>query len=335
MSLLDGDRIRALTGPERGTLGEVLRRAFPARADWERLLLFRLDRYLADYAPQASDLRDISLRVVEAAAVDDWLVDLVEAALATSGNRQLREWARPYLTAGPKPAGGPEDRPEAALAAATMTGSRTATAAPSVSGDDPPVVFVSYGHGADDDDQFGLFVDDLRAAIVRATGVGPARALYVDTSLSVGVEWSPELVEALSRCRVLMPFYSVSLMSSRGCGREWAYFTQRQDEFERATGRPAGSIVPVLWDNPANYADRLAKPPFPAVQFAPNGAEFRRYRERGLRHLYSRRDTFGTEVRTVRDYLADLVADLTRRPPLPPGPLAVAFDAIAPAFGGA
>lgn len=334
MSLLDGDRIRALTGPERGRLGEVLRKAFPARADWERLLLFQLDRSLAEYTPEASDLRDLTRRVVEAAAADNWLVDLVEAALATSGNRELHEWARFYATPCAEPAGGAGDRLKAALATATTTESPMAAATASASGDDPPVVFVSYGHAADDDDQFVLFLDDLRAAVVRATGVSPARALYVDTGLAVGAGWSPNLIAALASCRVLMPFYSAGLMSSHGCGREWAYFAQRQDEFERATGTPADSIVPVLWDNPANYTDRLAKPPFPAVQFAPNGAEFRRYRERGLRHLYSRRETFGAEVRTVRDYLADIVADLSRRRPPPRGPLAIAFESITPAFGG-
>jgi len=322
MSNVDRDWVSRMTGPEQAEFRAAMLAAFPGHEGWRMLLSDFLDRNLAEYASDAIDLVETGRRVITAAKTDGWLPDLVEAALtAKSRNPSLRAWAAAHRSAAPdRQAGAGADAWPLPAAVAGPAG-------------DPPVVFVSYAHASDNDELFGLFADDLRDAIVAATALPREQALYVDTQLAGGARWSPRLVAALAGCRVLMPFLAPGLFASRGCGREWAYFDDRQAAARAATGHAVESIVPVLWHNPANYTDRLHTPPVSPVQYEPNGAEYKRYRERGLRALYNQPAAYAADTRAIREWLADQVAKILRGPALPAGPTGVDFDAIVPAFG--
>jgi FxsC-like protein len=79
------------------------------------------------------------------------------------------------------------------------------------------------------------------------TDARPEEAGFMDRETKIGVEWSPELVTSLARCRVFVPLYSRRYFESDNCGREWFAFARREIT-RRARGGPAvDAIVPALW----------------------------------------------------------------------------------------
>ena len=69
----------------------------------------------------------------------------------------------------------------------------------------------------------------------------------MDRENKIGAEWSPELTNNLTRCRVFVPLYSRRYFESDNCGREWFAFARREAT-RRARGRQViDAIVPALW----------------------------------------------------------------------------------------
>lgn len=128
--------------------------------------------------------------------------------------------------------------------------------APMVSGrEERPYFFLSYARTpkrdpADKEDPdrwvYKLY-KDLCAVILQLTEVDAGEAGFMDRENRLGTEWSPELVNALQRCRVFVPLYSRRYFESKYCGKEWFAFARREIT-SRARGDVAASaIVPALW----------------------------------------------------------------------------------------
>ncbi len=128
--------------------------------------------------------------------------------------------------------------------------------APMLSGrDERPYFFLSYARTpkrdpADREDPdrwvYKLY-RDLCDVILQLTDARPEEAGFMDRENKLGVEWSPELVGALERCRVFVPLYSRRYFESNYCGKEWFAFARREVT-NRARGTDVVSaIVPALW----------------------------------------------------------------------------------------
>ncbi len=83
--------------------------------------------------------------------------------------------------------------------------------------------------------------------ILQLTSVRPEEAGFMDRETRLGAEWSPELVNALQRCRVFVPLYSRRYFESGYCGREWFAFARREVMNAARGGDVASAIVPALW----------------------------------------------------------------------------------------
>jgi hypothetical protein len=121
--------------------------------------------------------------------------------------------------------------------------------------DDRPYFFLSYartpkrdpGDKEDPDRWVYKLYKDLCGVILQLTDARPEEAGFMDRENRLGTEWSPELVNALQRCRVFVPLYSRRYFQSSYCGREWFAFARREVT-NRARGSDVGSaIVPALW----------------------------------------------------------------------------------------
>jgi hypothetical protein len=121
-----------------------------------------------------------------------------------------------------------------------------------------PLFFLSYAHSAHGRGQITLrepnrfffqFFDDLSEnvgeLVSRPPGSDPG---FIDKSMSGGVHWRSELIEAIGTCQVFVALLSVRYFRSPWCSREWYAFSQRQ--VVNLAGTPADRhavIVPVLW----------------------------------------------------------------------------------------
>jgi hypothetical protein len=72
---------------------------------------------------------------------------------------------------------------------------------------------------------------------------------FMDTGMQGGMHWTPELIDAVGTCQVLIALLSVPYLKSEWCGMEWHAFSQRRAR--RLPGsdlsRNQGCIVPVRW----------------------------------------------------------------------------------------
>ena len=69
----------------------------------------------------------------------------------------------------------------------------------------------------------------------------------MDRENKLGAEWSPELVNAIQRCRVFVPLYSRRYFESGYCGKEWFAFARREVTNRARGGEAVSAIVPALW----------------------------------------------------------------------------------------
>lgn len=99
---------------------------------------------------------------------------------------------------------------------------------------------------------------DLCDAILQMTDAQPAEAGFMDVENKLGVEWSPELMDAIKNCRVFVPLYSRRFFESDNCGREWFAFARREVIHRARGGDRVDAIVPALWT-------RLDRERIPAV----------------------------------------------------------------------
>jgi FxsC-like protein len=88
---------------------------------------------------------------------------------------------------------------------------------------------------------------DLCDVILQLTNARPEEAGFMDRENKLGTEWSPELVNALQRCRVFVPLYSRRYFESSYCGKEWFAFARREVTNAARRGDVASAIVPALW----------------------------------------------------------------------------------------
>src|SRR5271170_6503468 len=88
---------------------------------------------------------------------------------------------------------------------------------------------------------------DLCDVILQLTDARPEEAGFMDRENKLGTEWSPELVNALQRCRVFVPLYSRRYFESSYCGKEWFAFARREVTTAARGGDVASAIVPALW----------------------------------------------------------------------------------------
>lgn len=94
------------------------------------------------------------------------------------------------------------------------------------------------------------FFRDLCSHIMHMTDC-PAGVLpgYVDLGMRSGVEWDPEIKQALGSCRVFVPLYAPRYFRSEYCGMEWDAFSRRESlhRAQSAENSTQRAIVPVLW----------------------------------------------------------------------------------------
>jgi FxsC-like protein len=121
--------------------------------------------------------------------------------------------------------------------------------------DDRPYFFLSYARTpkrdpADREDPnrwvYKLY-KDLCDDILQMTDARPEEAGFMDRENKLGVQWSPELVNALHRCRVFVPLYSPRYFESDYCGKEWFAFARREVTARARGEPPVSAIVPALW----------------------------------------------------------------------------------------
>jgi FxsC-like protein len=137
------------------------------------------------------------------------------------------------------------------------------------------------------------------------TDVQPAEAGFMDVENKVGAEWSPELINALKKCRVFVPLYSRRYFESDNCGREWFAFARREVIHRARGGERVDAIVPALWT-------RLERDRLPAIartlQYAhPELGE--RYCADGFYGIIKLRD-YRTDYRRAVYRLAERIIEL-------------------------
>jgi FxsC-like protein len=121
--------------------------------------------------------------------------------------------------------------------------------------DDRPYFFLSYartpkrdpGDKEDPDRWVYKLYKDLCGVILQLTDARPEEAGFMDRENRLGTEWSPELVNALQRCRVFVPLYSRRYFQSSYCGKEWFAFARREVTNRARGSEVASAIVPALW----------------------------------------------------------------------------------------
>jgi FxsC-like protein len=118
-----------------------------------------------------------------------------------------------------------------------------------------PYFFLSYARtpkrdptDKDDPDRWVYkLYQDLRAAILQMTSARSEEAGFMDRENRLGVEWPPELTNALATCRVFVPLYSQRYFESDNCGKEWFAFARRGVNHNAQGHQAVNAIVPALW----------------------------------------------------------------------------------------
>src|SRR6202050_3897068 len=133
--------------------------------------------------------------------------------------------------------------------------------APMVSGrEERPYFFLSYARtpkrdpaDKEDPDRWGYkLYKDLCAVILQLTEADAGEAGFMYRENKIRTEWSPELVNALQRCRVFVPLYSRRYFESKYCGKEWFAFARREINSRARGDVPSSAIVPALWTRLGN-----------------------------------------------------------------------------------
>jgi FxsC-like protein len=126
--------------------------------------------------------------------------------------------------------------------------------------------------------------------ILQLTDARPEEAGFMDRENKLGAEWSPELVNALQKCRVFVPLYSRRYFESSYCGKEWFAFARREVTKRALGGDVVSAIVPALWTR--MNAGRL-----------PNVAQSVQFDHSALGERYSTEGFYG--IMKLQNYRAD------------------------------
>lgn len=185
--------------------------------------------------------------------------------------------------------------------------------------------FLSYARG-DDDIYVKKFFDELCREVRNLTGDPSDHQVgFLDVQgIPLGTPWSPQLINALSSCRVFLSLCSPGYFRRPACGKEWQVFAQRLAMHERITGRQAPALMPLVWTPTAKMPKAAA-----GLQYHTESMG-EPYRQLGLRQLV-RLNRRVPLLRLVSD-LAEKVVATAREHALPgPGPVPH-FDDITSAF---
>ena len=121
--------------------------------------------------------------------------------------------------------------------------------------DSRPYFFLSYARTPlrypDDNEDPDRWVyklyRDLCGVVLQLTDVDAGEAGFMERDNGSGNGWSPDLVNALQRCRVFVPLYSRRYFESKHCGKEWFAFARREITSRARGSAMAVAIVPALW----------------------------------------------------------------------------------------
>ena len=179
--------------------------------------------------------------------------------------------------------------------------------------------YLSYAQ-ADEDGYVARFYEDLAREVRRQGGPVDDEIGFRDVaSLRLGSMWSHDLISALSTARTFVALCSPSYFASEFCGREWAAFVVRAENYRRQHGVHPPTLLPVIWV-PVN------RMPDPVQELQHHHGEIgSAYRREGLYHLL--------RLRRYRDDYHDLLRDLALRivdvaARHPMQPLPASFDVL-------
>ena len=111
----------------------------------------------------------------------------------------------------------------------------------------PHVFFISYAR-EDQSPFLDTFLGDLVESVrIKAATSLEETAFRDQSSIPLGGEWPSELVHALQGCRVFVPILTRGYFKREPCGREWAFFRNRQDAARPTGATRAPLVIPVLW----------------------------------------------------------------------------------------
>lgn len=198
-----------------------------------------------------------------------------------------------------------------------------------------PYFFLSYAHmpqrrggeGSDPNKLIRKLYDLLCEDVMTLSGVSDDVG-FMDRDISTGDDWPDQLAEALATCRVFVPLYSPHYFKSGQCGREWAAFARRIDNYRAMTGITINAIVPALYTP-------IEKDQLPPV------ARVIHYKHPDMGPLYEKDGFFGiikrkgtnTDFRRAVFALAHRIVDVVHSTDLPAA-MRSNYHALTPAFGG-
>jgi FxsC-like protein len=185
--------------------------------------------------------------------------------------------------------------------------------------------FLSYARG-DDDVYVKKFFDELSKEVRNLTGdPSDYQVGFLDVrGIPLGSSWSPQLINALSTCRIFISLCSPSYFRRPACGKEWQVFAHRVALHEGQTGIQAPVLMPLIWTPTAAMPEIASRLQWHTESLGEP------YRQQGLRQLVrlNRRRHLLQLVSTLAEKIVE--AAHTHRLPTP-GPLPD-FDDIVNAF---
>jgi FxsC-like protein len=185
--------------------------------------------------------------------------------------------------------------------------------------------FLSYARG-DDDVYVKKFFDELSKEVRALTGdPSDYEVGFLDVrGIPLGASWSPQLINALSTCRVFISLCSPSYFRRPACGKEWQVFATRLAMHQRATGAQVPALMPLLWTPSAEMPDLAARLQYHTESLGDA------YRQDGLRQLV-RLNRRVPLLRLVSSLAKKIVATAHEHWLPGPGPIPE-FDEITSAF---
>lgn len=185
----------------------------------------------------------------------------------------------------------------------------------------PHVFFISYAR-EDQSPFLDTFLGDLVESVrIKAATSLEETAFRDQSSIPLGGEWPSELVHALQGCRVFVPILTRGYFKREPCGREWAFFRNRQDAARPTGATRAPLVIPVLW---GALRDVQRSAPRDVLDIDLDGGDFgKEYLELGM-DTFMRQRRFEDQRQIVIAGLARRIQDLAEGahslPPLAPAP---------------
>jgi FxsC-like protein len=135
---------------------------------------------------------------------------------------------------------------------------------------------------------------------------------FLDTrDIDLGAPWSEELTTALLHSRTFVALCSPSYFQSEYCGKEWALFADRVEQFLREAGPRPPVMFPLVW------MARTAMHPAAEVLQHTTERLGERYREDGLRDWMRLRNHRDRRL-SFTSTLAELIVSTTYQHEIPP-----------------